>query len=84
MNGKPIGTILEDNCDCMCLPGYSGDHCEVADDCTAGPRGKPCLNGVLEGVTGHCKCDCQEGYNGDHCEKAKNCRNGEDDKPCLN
>ena len=47
---------------------------EVADACTSGAGGQPCLNGGSATGTGSdCSCTCSEAYEGDHCEEEKKC-----------
>lgn len=48
---------------CLCLPGYSGNYCEVKDKCF----NVSCENGSCD--EGICKCDAY--YNGNNCEVEK-------------
>lgn len=58
------GAFNEDNCECVCPFGFSGDRCEVANN----PCGSiTCENGGTC-ITALGKCDCLEGYTGESCE----------------
>jgi hypothetical protein len=49
-------------------------YCEVADKCTSGPTGTPCLNdGISIGTVGNCKCQCSHFWEGPNCETPSDC-----------
>ena len=66
---------------CACEPGYSGTHCDTADQCTASAVADDdgstgvffCTNGVVNGTTGACTCTCNPGYGGTGCDYAYPC-----------
>ena len=64
------------------MKGYDGLHCEIAENCTNGPKGSPCQNeGVVMGKTGNCTCACKAGYTGSNCEITKPCKIGSESSP---
>ncbi|UMM39588.1 hypothetical protein L5515_016577 [Caenorhabditis briggsae] len=70
------GTCLADNGDvkCSCLPGFSGDNCEIdEDECEE----HFCQNGAeCENLIGSYKCNCLSGFSGRYCEV-------QDKKQCI-
>ncbi|MGB6036767.1 MAG: lipocalin family protein [Cryomorphaceae bacterium] len=57
------GLANVDSCLCACLPGFSGDSCQVVEPVCH----LQCLNsGVLDADP--CSCDCPVGFEGDSCE----------------
>ncbi len=58
---------------CKCLPGYSGQQCEVYDPCNT----RPCLNnGKCAAKHGsYFECNCTEQFYGTYCEKQNPCTN---------
>lgn len=64
---------------CLCLPGYSGDLCEVKDDlCTS----NPCLNGgTCLGLVNDFVCQCEVGWEGKRCDRQLDACRGAN--PCL-
>ncbi|KAH8032785.1 hypothetical protein HPB51_001863 [Rhipicephalus microplus] len=64
---------------CLCLPGYSGDLCELKDDLCVS---SPCLNGgTCLGLVNDFVCKCESGWTGKHCERQHDpCRGA---NPCL-
>lgn len=50
---------------CVCIPGYSGDDCEInIDDCLS----EPCLHGTCKDQGPEIySCICESGYGGDNC-----------------
>jgi len=83
-NGGTIGGTTG-ACSCSsCAAGYSGSHCQTANDCasstnaahTSGNDGNyHCTNGGdIGGTTGACSCSsCDPGFSGTHCETADTC-----------
>lgn len=67
------GTIYEDNCMCICPPGFMGPTCSQAQSCfnvTNGTNVTMCQNGGIANLnsTGNCSCLCMEGFYGTFCE----------------
>lgn len=64
---------------CLCLPGYSGDLCELKDDLCVS---SPCLNGgTCLGLVNDFVCKCESGWTGKRCERQHDpCRGA---NPCL-
>nr|XP_054765101.1 delta-like protein D [Lytechinus pictus] len=59
---------------CDCAPGYSGDTCEIVNECVIM---EPCQNGGTctdnNNVDTGYSCACANGYSGDNCEKEDEC-----------
>lgn len=64
---------------CLCLPGYSGDLCELKDDLCVS---SPCLNGgTCIGLVNDFVCKCESGWTGKQCDRQHDpCRGA---NPCL-
>ncbi|XP_071488447.1 uncharacterized protein [Diadema antillarum] len=65
---------------CICVHGYTGDHCQDANPCLS----QPCLNGgwCENDMYGDFECQCLPNYHGSRCEEFVNpcdeliCENG--------
>lgn len=57
------GLVNVDSCLCACLPGFSGDNCQIIEPVCE----LQCLNGGVLDVDS-CLCDCPAGFSGDSCE----------------
>jgi hypothetical protein len=49
---------VKGSCKCKCLDHFSGSTCQIAEKCTAGPNGNPCVNGIPTGNFSSCSCNC--------------------------
>ena len=50
---------------CSCIPGFTGDNCEInINEC----EGDPCLHGKCLDLVNEYQCECDPGYEGENCE----------------
>ncbi|CAG5121701.1 unnamed protein product, partial [Candidula unifasciata] len=69
-------SYLTSSYSCQCLPGYTGNNCELVDECAS----SPCQNGACVDSIGSFRCQCFPGFTGTLCELANRCFSGS----CLN
>lgn len=49
----------------MCIPGITGENCEIdIKECES----SPCFSGTCRDGIGYYECVCDEGYEGEHCD----------------
>lgn len=61
--GKPLG---QGYYVCVCMPGYTGELCEVEiDECNS----NPCLHGTCADYLDGFQCTCRNGYQGVFCDE---------------
>ncbi|KAI0985231.1 hypothetical protein GJ496_006083 [Pomphorhynchus laevis] len=66
-DGYCIFDVKTEKSKCECMPGFSGDVCNVrANGCTSCENGGTCIF-----IDGEFKCDCHSNYTGLRCEKTK-------------
>ena len=89
VNGGTVSGTFDgttNTCTCTCNPGYSGDNCQDADQCTGTTTNRSangdngvlyCINGgTVTGTTGNCLCTgCNAGWkdNGGSCHVPEDC-----------
>ncbi|CAG9817889.1 unnamed protein product [Phaedon cochleariae] len=63
---RPFNYSDADGYVCLCVPGVTGQNCEVnVNECES----NPCFYGTCVDKIGGYLCECDEGYEGVHCEE---------------
>ncbi|XP_050423737.1 protein crumbs isoform X2 [Adelges cooleyi] len=65
-NGGSCNLIGNNQYNCSCLPGYTGQTCQIdIDECLS----KPCLNGgICNDLINGFRCDCTDNFMGTYCQ----------------